>query len=310
MLGRCAESAFARHPNREKQAGDGNRAETEQQKTGRRTSQSVAGPPGSVLEAHLKRRPGMKRGEARLVVVLLAAAAGSGVCAGGGQAWKKEAFEKWTDKDIQEVILHSPWSRAVTVEETWKPLTEAEAEAAMQSVGGTAPSEPASAVGMPLPMEQGESSQTRGQDVMFNVYWMSSHTMRAAMARRSILHGEGDPKAAEAYVSAPMTGYQIAVTGMEMQPFQRTSEGKYRELAWLEIEGGEGKLVPSKVTYQKNKIGLVTAAVFYFPKVNGSGAPLISPRTKKVEFTCKVGESTIHARFDPRKMHDARGQDL
>ena len=43
------------------------------------------------------------------VTALLAAAA---IAWAGGDPWKTKSIDQWTDKDIQEILLTSPWAKA------------------------------------------------------------------------------------------------------------------------------------------------------------------------------------------------------
>jgi len=63
------------------------------------------------------------------------------------------------------------------------------------------------------------------------------------------------------------------------------------------------------VTYGKDPNGNINSAMFFFPKkVNGQD--WLSTSDKNVEFTCKLGVSTLHAVFEPAKMENQKGPDL
>jgi hypothetical protein len=265
-------------------------------------------------------------------VLLLAAMAAGALYAGKSEPWKDKPFDQWTDKDIQMVFTDSPWAETVTVEATWKPLSAADVNSApggsVEGVGNQGPTNPGrvTALSTPgpstggkgssqgsgsiLPSEHDPNALTRGQNASFNVYWMSSRTMRGAVARKAELHAGSDPKAASEYVAEAQDEFQVAVQGADMAPFQRMDEKKYQELAWLQVKKGKHEIMPSHVVYRKDDHGIVTAAVFYFPKKDASGEIVLGPDTKGVEFVCKVASSAIHAAFDPSKMVDMKGPDL
>ena len=71
------------------------------------------------------------------------------------------------------------------------------------------------------------------------------------------------------------------------------------------------KLQPSHVVLQKGPDEkTVVGAVFYFPKKTEQGEPVVSPDEKSIEFSCKLGSSTLKVSFDPQKMADQNGTDL
>ena len=113
--------------------------------------------------------------------------------------WNSKGYQQWDDKDITMILKSSPWVRSVTVEQTWKPLSPADANNG--SSGGTlgASSHGASV----MPSEHDDDATTRGADEQFLVYWSSARTVRGALAQRAILHAGSDAKQAEEYVSAP-----------------------------------------------------------------------------------------------------------
>jgi hypothetical protein len=262
----------------------------------------------------------MKERLGSLFVVLLAAMLASGMLlAGSKDPWIAKPFDQWTDQDIQTILTVSPWIQKVTVEATWKPMTPGEMPESAPGIPSGAQSQPTAGGGngtsqnrpqTVIPAEADPNARTRGDDVQFLVYWMSSRTMRGAVARRAELHAGEDPKEAAAMVAQPQETYRIIVQGTDMAPFQRQEEKAYGSLAWLQLKKSKDKISPSHVDLQKDNKGVVTSAVFQFPKKNAAGGPTIPPDTKGVEFDCKVGASTLKAYFDPPKMTDSQGPDL
>ena len=176
----------------------------------------------------------------------------------------------------------------------------------MSSAGGGKQSGGTSTV---LPAEADREAGTKGPEEAFSVYWMSSQTMRAALARRSVLHGGKDPAEAAKYVEAPMEDYEVVIQGKDMGPFYHQEEAYYTQNAALEVKKTKQKVLPTKVTYGKDANGNINSAMFFFPKkVNGQD--WLSTSDKNVEFTCKLGVSTLHAVFEPAKMENQKGPDL
>jgi hypothetical protein len=233
------------------------------------------------------------------IVLIAGATAAGALYAGKSEPWKDKPIDQWTDKDAQRVFTDSPWVQHVTVEAAWKPLSAVDVGAA--AAGGA---------GSFVPAEYDINAVTRGQATLFSVYWISSRTMRAAVARKTVLHSGGSPEPAVNHVAAVQKDFQVAVEGTDMAPFQRADEKKYQEFAWLQLKNSKDRLLSSHVNYQKDDRGLVNAAIFYFPKEDSSGNPILGADTKEVQFACKVGASTIHAIFDPLKMVDMKGPDL
>lgn len=238
-------------------------------------------------------------GAAVLIVALVAFA--------GGDPWKTKPYTEWTDEDIQKVFTGSPWAKTVAIEGTWKPVSATEAATGAQTSGGGGKGMGGTAT--VLPAEADPSAGTRGPNVSFNVYWMSSETIRAGLARRGVLHGGKDPAEAQKFVEAPQDEYQVAVQGPDMAPFYHQPETFYQANASLEIKKTKQKIQPSHVTYGRDAAGKINSAIFYFPK-KANGQDTISAEDKNVEFSCKLGASTLHADFEPSKMVNAKGSDL
>lgn len=230
----------------------------------------------------------------------------------GSDPWKSKPYKQWNDEDIQRVFTDSPWSRKVTVEGTWKPVAPTEASGGTITAagnGGGGGSKGMGGTATVLPAEHDSNAGTVGPSVPFNVFWMSSETMRAALARRSVLHAGKDEASAEKYVESPVEEYQIAVEGTDMAPFYHNEEKFFEANSALEVKKTKQKISPSHVVYNRNEKSVITSVIFFFPKkVNGQD--FISPSDKSVEFTCKLGKSTLHATFEPKNMVNQKGVDL
>jgi len=230
----------------------------------------------------------------------------------GDGPWKSKPYQQWNDADIQRVFTESPWSRKVTVEGTWKPVTQVESAGGTTTAAGNSGGNGSKGMGgsaTVLPAEHDANAGTVGPSVPFNVFWMSSETMRAALARRGVLHAGKDEASAEKYVESPLDEYQIAVEGTDMAPFYHNEEKFFEANSALEVKKTKQKISPSHVVYNRNEKSVITSVIFFFPKkVNGQDA--ISPSDKSVEFTCKMGKSTLHAMFEPKNMLNQKGVDL
>jgi hypothetical protein len=235
------------------------------------------------------------------------------VWAGGGDPWKTKAMSQWNDSDIDKALHQSPWSRTVTVEATWKPISESEMDKRMlpgTASGASGGSKGVGGAATVLPAEHSDA-QTRGADVSFSVFWMSSRTIRTAMGRRKVLHSGGDEADAEKFATQPLDEYQILLQSQDMAPFYRNEPAWFVQNSSLELKKSKHKISPSRVEYDRDASGrTITAVRFYFPKKAAGGGEFVTAGEKTVEFSCRVGNSTIHADFEPPKMGDQQGPDF
>lgn len=218
--------------------------------------------------------------------------------------WKGKPYDQWTDKDLEKIFTDSPWSRIGTVTRTWAPQTGG-------STGGAQPNTPA------LPGRAGGPGGSSGSDaggagdeLRFNVYWASSRIMRAASARKSVLHGGKQDVDVAKYAGEPQEEYQIVVQSEDMAPFVHHDEKFFQENSFLDVKKTKQKISPSHVQYERDEKGLVGAAVFFFPRKTASGEPTVPGDEKNVEFNCKIEGSRLRVNFDPQKMVDTQGPAL
>jgi hypothetical protein len=215
--------------------------------------------------------------------------------------WKGKPYQQWDDKDVERVFADSPWARATTITRTWVPISEKDL-----------PNDTVAGRDRALPATLDRSSETSvGGELNLYVYWASSRVMRAASARKAILHGGKKDVNVEKYASEPQEEYQIVLQSKDMSPFFRHDEKFFQSNAFLEAKKSKQKMSPSHIRYERDEKGiLVTTAIFFFPKKTPSGDPTIIPDEKGVEFTCKIEGSTLRVRFEPQKMADQSGPDL
>jgi hypothetical protein len=264
----------------------------------------------------------------KAILGILAVATFAAICWAGGDPWKDKPYTQWDDKDIQRVLVGSPWMRAVAVTASWQkadydmpgdnPHAAAPQSAApaggggggmggKSGQGGGSPSAPSGGGGY----GGGDTSGASIPQAEFAIYWMSSRTMRAALGQRQVLHAGRDAAEVQKFVEQPLDEYEIVVQGRDMTPFVNNDEKFFQSSAFLEIKKSKEKVPPSHVTLERGANGkTVTGAFFYFPKKTASGENEIAPDEKSVQFTVSLGKSTLKAEFDPRKMDDQKGPDL
>jgi hypothetical protein len=224
----------------------------------------------------------------------------------GDKPWKSKPFQQWDEKELQTILTDSPWVRVTTVQRTWLPVSEKEVAPDPQISGGVRQMPPAGGqAGGSAPIRAGEGTW---RELNVYIYWQSSRVMRAATAREAVLHGEKVD--VEKYASEPQSEYQIILRMEDMTPFVQHNEEFFKSSAFLQMKKGKSKSSPSHVLYERNQKGLLQNAVFFFPKTTPSGLAVVSGDETDVQFSCKIGDSTVHADFKPREMVDQSGPDL
>jgi len=258
-----------------------------------------------MIERPLWKHSWISAGPARFLFILLAlgavfAAAPSS--RSSDEPWKGKSYQQWDENDLKRIFTESPWVRQTTITRNWLPITPKE------DVQGA----PISGRDRPMPSDVDHSSETSvGGALNFYVFWASSHVMRAASARKAILHGGNSSVDVDKYANAPQSEYQLAIQSADMTPFRRQDEKYFQENSYLQMKKTKLKISPSHVVYERSdSAGPVIMAVFFFPKTASSGVPTITPDEKSVEFSCKIGGSYLRVSFDLQKMTDRSGPDL
>jgi hypothetical protein len=219
----------------------------------------------------------------------------------GGEPWKGKPYQQWDDKDVERVFLDSPWSRTTTITRTWLPISSKDL-----------PDKIISGSGRSLPTELERSGETSvGGELNFYVFWASSRVMRAASARKSVLHGDKKDLDVEKYATEPQEEIQVLVQSEDMAPFTRKDEKFFQVNAFLQPKKSKQKILPSHIRYERDAKGiLVTSALFFFPRKTASGEPTIASDEKSVEFNCNMDGSSLRVNFEPQKMVDLNGPSL
>jgi|HubBroStandDraft_6_1064221.scaffolds.fasta_scaffold55579_2 hypothetical protein len=243
------------------------------------------------------------------VTALLAAAA---IAWAGGDPWKTKSIDQWTDKDIQEILLTSPWAKAgVQPQGAWRPDGMTQASGSTGIAGSK--SDTAHVGAGSNPEQTGatakEDSAAAGQ-ASYSIFWWSSRTIRAASMRKAVLKGTMTEADAEKTVSNVPDEYMILVQGTNMQIFQHRGEEAFEKAAYIQLKKTKQKVYPTKVAFLKGGDGNVNGAVFYFSKKGAGDEPTIAPDEKEIDFYLQMGDAKLITYFDPRKMVDSKGADL
>jgi len=223
----------------------------------------------------------------------------------GDKPWKAKPYQQWTDKELQAILTDSPWVRVTPIQRSWVPGPTNDIAPQQRSSGGGAKGQtPSASPANTAPVDAGEDAQ----EMNVQIYWQSSRVMRAATARQAVLHGEKVD--VDKYASEPQGEYQIIVHMQDMTPFRQHDEKFFQDSAFLQTKKGKDKISPTHVVYEKNSMGLVEDAIFFFPKTTSSGAPTVSAEETDVQFSCKIADSTVRVGFKPRDMVDQSGPAL
>jgi hypothetical protein len=220
----------------------------------------------------------------------------------GGDPWKSKPFQQWDQKDVQQILQESPWAKSnLQASGAWQPLGQSATE-------GAGAYDTRSSTVM-----DGGAEKTRDALVgakAYNAYWWSSRTIRGASCRQAVLAGAMTEAAAEKLVAEVPDEYEVRVRGNNMSIFQERGEKAFEDAGWLELKKSKTKLMPSRVTFDRDASEKVVSVTFYFPKKDKSGNPTIVSDEKEIDFFLKIGGSRLVTYFEPKKMVDTQGQDL
>jgi len=238
------------------------------------------------------------------LALLLGLLLGTTLLWAGDKPWRDKPYPQWNEKELQAILSDSPWVRVTPIQRTWLPVEEKDLPGQPAMNGGVRQM-PNASTATTTPERVGEGTW---RELNVQIYWQSSRVMRAATARQAVLHGEKVD--IDQYVSQPQTEYQIILRMEDMTPFRQHDEKFFQDNAFLQMKKGKDKISPSHVVYEKNSTGSVQDAIFFFPKTNPSGAPVISADETEVQFSCKIGDTTVRVGFRPRDMVDQSGPAL
>lgn len=257
----------------------------------------------------------------KAITASLAVLAIAAIAWASNDPWKKP-YQQWDQKDIQKIMQDSPWSKIVYVDAKWASSDSAlpQSSAPQGSPSGNQSGGGGSSTGGRSGMGGGgvgpggmQPSSVGGgtAQVIFAVRWFSSKTVREAVVRSAVLGGQLNASQAPAELAQPTPGYQIAVAGPQMTPFEKVTEDEIKNSAFLSLKKSKEKIQPEKVEFQRTPDGnTLRAVVFTFPEKTATGEPTIGPGEKGAEFSVSVGRTTIRTSFDFSKMDDAQGRDL
>jgi len=242
-----------------------------------------------------------------------------------GDPWKDKSYKQWDEKDIRKVLADSPWAKELRVTATWRGAREQglgpEVRPSGTAGGGYGESSPGGmpmgagpASGRPVEAEQGGGPP----QAVFIVRWLSSRTIRQAMARAAMLRGAQEADA-EKFLSQELPDYVLAVVGSDMSPFAGIQENGLLEKSYIFIRKTKAKLAPTRVEIQRPQASPgqppaagspgVSVVLFHFAKKTAAGEPVLPADEKGVEFVCEAGSAHLKTNFELQKMVGSQGPD-
>ncbi|MGH9779283.1 MAG: hypothetical protein ACRD5I_12810 [Candidatus Acidiferrales bacterium] len=194
-----------------------------------------------------------------------------------GEPWNEKPYRSWRKREAVTILYSSPWARSV------------------RAFGARRASHP-------VPEEF--------RRVV--VLWLSSRTVREAIARKHVLEGTLDEVAAERFLSQNQDRHVVAVyrpdetklresnTLKSTYLYESLSTDELRAAAYLKPTATGRKVPPQEVRLVREE-GLVLQIEFYFPR-QVDGEPVIRPDETRVDFGYESPAGLIDARFDLPKM--------
>jgi hypothetical protein len=248
----------------------------------------------------------------KTTIAISAVLAAATVVWAGGDVWKTKSMDQWSDKDINEILQNSPWSKPnLQAQGAWRPDGQVAASGSTGIAGSKSDNSHTSAGAAPGQNGAAEKEDSAlASQATYSIFWWSARTVRAASMRRAVLKGTMSEADAEKAVATTPDDYMVLVQGTNMQLFQHRGEDAFLKAGYISPKSSKEKIYPSKVSFLKTADGTVTGAVFYFPRKAANGEPTISAGEKEIDFYLLMGEAKLITYFDPRKMVDSTGEDL
>lgn len=213
---------------------------------------------------------------------------------GANDPWVSKSAAEWDKADVHKILYTSPWVKHFT---RTKRLLEFE-------VPDLGPS------GVELRGYHAKESKENGVVATdFYVRWVSSRTLRRAMARRVALMTQLKPGLAETTIPPMLDDLEIAIAGSDMSAFARVHDAKFKAKCYL-VTSSNVKIHPTRVEFARSNDGKIRGILFHFPRNTGSGEPLISSHETRVWFFEGAAEIQISVTFQPQTMIDEKGLDL
>jgi hypothetical protein len=215
--------------------------------------------------------------------------------AGSDDAWKLKAYTEWSAQDVARILSNSPWARAV----------------GGASGGDTKVTES----NAPEVNRKGETVHLFGDHKTetttpttyyrdFVVLWLSSRTIREALARKMHLDGSINAEQARQLAAHTSQSYVVVVSPGAYFFGDKSPEEIVKEAqaaAYLESEQTKMKIAANKVQFF-TQAPLAGSLAFYFPKADANGVPTFLPGESDIQFSCTAPQKKIKVKFDLKTM--------
>jgi hypothetical protein len=215
--------------------------------------------------------------------------------AGGDDAWKLKAYTEWSAQDVDRILSNSPWARSVggasggntKVTESTAPEVNRKGET-VHIIGD----------------HKTETTTPTTYYRDYAVMWLSSRTIREALARKMQLEGNVSEDQARQLADHTSQYYVVVVSPGAYFFGDKPPEEIVKEAqtaAYLESKQTKMKLAANKVQFF-TQAPLAGSLAFYFPKTDANGAPTFSPDESEIQFSCAAPKEKIKAKFDLKQM--------
>ena len=239
-----------------------------------------------------------------------------GVAVLASDAWKDKPYQSWDQKDVQKIMSDSPWSQKI---EMGEPAGGGGGNnGAFSATGNAAHTDQNISNATGMNNRQGGNDPTGanqpggggGGQQIYLARWLSSRTIREAIARGEELNGKTSDEAAKSLATTPET-YQVLILGRNLGPFQAAGEDALKTSIYLETKKSHEKIMPSKVDLIKGADGQhLMGVIVEFAKKSASGEATLASDEKGADFVADAGNLKLKFHFDFTKMQDKQGTDL
>lgn len=219
-----------------------------------------------------------------------------------GHPWENKNYERWTEKEVRQILDNSPWAKPATV--PYAPQLNGDRPEFGDSIKiGNADD--------PRQNPLGPSDMANRPNATVLIRWNSSVTIRRALYRDAVLSGISPDAAADQFLKNEPESIEFVMTptgGTLLPPTEPESlvPETYLELkpSGLRIEAVRARTrdsVDARGTHGYS---------FDFPRTLKNGERSIEANVTQVDFWCRMGVRLFHSAFKISEMVGADGRDL
>ena len=223
------------------------------------------------------------------------------VCLSAAEPWKSKDYEKWSSKEVEQILNNSPWAKLISAPRSPYLNGDAPETDASIRIGGSQNSGNG-------PLPQDETGKTQNA---FILRWNSSLTIRRALYRQAILKGSDADAATQAYLQDLPDDLELVMINAAESLLPPSDTPRLVEQTYLEFEPSKVRVSPttarvSEIVDARGHRGYV----FWFPKQRTDGKPIIPDETTSVVFHMNIGPVILVTAFKPAEMIGAEGPDV